>query len=151
VPFSKNRIRFEAINLSNGYVRLRISGRFQAKNSDRRILVRINGKTADYQTWCSGGEPNIPINEPDPSGIYVGRNAYHQDAVFVTELFISTHIEAGKILGLGQSTFSLSNGFIGNERCTSSFSTFDYLDSLEILVSPDTEIEGSATIEVERP
>jgi hypothetical protein len=153
IPFNKNVVTFSFKDLSAGYVTLRISGRFYAARQDHKILVRINGKTDGYQSSCSGGEPAILLNviEYEQSAIFIGRSGWLGDADFLAEVSLSIIANGGIILASSHSVFFVPNHGLGNQRCSGAFPTFGPLQTLEIVVSPDAETDGSATIDVQRP
>jgi hypothetical protein len=109
ITASKFNIEFAA--LSNGFIKVFITGKIAANGADHRLLLRVNNASGNYVGFIlmnghAGG------GEWDGSGFYLGRNGWGLDADFSIEVMVAVNAASSKITASGLSTFSHANNTI---------------------------------------
>lgn len=97
--------------VTSGYLKIFCSGELNAQAADRRLFVRLNGKTSDYQGFVLMNG-HAATGEWDASGLYLGRNGWLLDAAFSFELTIAKFSTSQKITANGQAVFAHGNNTI---------------------------------------
>jgi hypothetical protein len=101
--------------ISDGFIKVFASGKLAGLGKDHRLVLRINGQTANYQSFGLM-QGHAAAGEWETTGIYLGRNGWHLDADFSAEITVSVNALSNKVTVHGLSTFAHgSNQVLGYE------------------------------------
>jgi hypothetical protein len=99
----------------DGFIKVFASGKLAGLGKDHRLVLRINGQSSNYQSFGLM-QGHAAAGEWDTTGIYLGRNGWHLDADFSTEITVSVNALSNKVTVHGLSTFAHgSNQVLGYE------------------------------------
>ncbi|RGL39013.1 hypothetical protein DXC69_03075 [Paenibacillus polymyxa] len=117
VPFENSTgFDFSFSPVTNGFVKIFISGELAAQSQDRKLLLQINGASSGYQSFILMNG-HASTGEWDTSGFYLGRNGWSLDSTFQSEITIGVFSKAQKITANGLTTFALGdNRILGYEH-----------------------------------
>lgn len=97
--------------LSDGFIKVFITGKMASNGSDHRLLLRVNNSSGNYVGFILMNG-HAATGEWDGSGFYLGRNGWGLDADFSIELTVAVNSTSSKITASGLSTFAHANNAI---------------------------------------
>jgi hypothetical protein len=106
-------LTFPTAAVTDGFVKVLITGNVASNTQDHRLMLRINPNGPDhvYQSFVVM-DGNAGMGEWDNGAIYLGRTGWGLDSSFSAEVTVAVHPGSSKITTSGMSTFGMSNNTI---------------------------------------
>jgi hypothetical protein len=118
-------------SVSSGFVKVLAAGELNAQAQDRRLMIRLNGKTDSYQGFVLMNG-HAGAGEWDNSGFYAGRNGWGLDVTFMLDLTLAISPTVQKITCNGSATFAHGNNTILGYECHSFLVTNQPITKIDI-------------------
>ncbi|MCU4836514.1 hypothetical protein OCF61_27270 [Bacillus cereus] len=117
-----------------GMIKIVATGILAAEGQDRHLLIRFNNKSESYKRFVIiEGNLDETLYEWDTTGIYAGRNGWHQDANFTLDYTLGIFPSSQKISGSGLATFAHGNNDLLGIESHGFFVTDEEIRNIQVL------------------
>lgn len=125
-------VNFNPSPISNGFVKIHVSGELASQGDDRRLFICLNGHNTGYKSFTlMNGDHSA--GEWSDHGFYIGRNGWYLDSSFNLEFTLAIGAGAQKITGNGLATFALGDDRILGYESHGFFATNEALSNIQVL------------------
>ncbi|MET1123087.1 hypothetical protein ABWU59_29650 [Priestia megaterium] len=125
-------LNFDLSPISDGFLKIYVSGELAAQAADRRLFICLNGHNTGYKSFTlMNGDSSA--GEWSNYGFYVGRNGWHLDSSFSLEFTLAVASSAQKITGNGLTTFAHGDDRILGYESHGFFTTKEAISNIQVL------------------
>jgi hypothetical protein len=125
-------VDFSPSPISNGFVKIHVSGELAAKGDDRRLFICLNRHNDGYKSFTLMNGDHA-TGEWSDHGFYIGRNGWHLDSSFNLEFTLAIGAGTQKITGNGLATFAHGDDRILGYESHGFFTTKEAISNIQVL------------------